>query len=559
MISNHSVQFIDEQNKNISFDFKQLDISCYIDKTVDSSNKERYYILNTDDISGEFQSTPKTLPKSESSSDESNTTTSDPTIYVEKTAHLYIPIDKFQNTFKMNIKQNQALKDNYQQSRFYVDHDNWSKDDFIIPFQYAYVKNEDAEAFYTTNRSNQTLENDIVRYIIIKTVGAISAAGLMTNVGDIKETVGQTVQNTNDQIKDVFTNNGGNKDNPIGYEINEKNFSKDFLVHMLESTVNMFRKKVMISNLSTQINAYYEIHKEHKFFITGTSFKGYGNYFPIYINKNHSDLFIGCTEIKFDEIEDMVFYMNPLTLNNNLQNMNIPASYYSYDFNLDDYFMNVPFFYGDSFNFSMKLNPSTDTNEITPLKYNINMIMSLDSHVIIDISDSSIQRSQEYLSFNNEEHQYNIPILSLHYQDNEYYSPYSYYPYLGDISDIIFDVSINQTFNPINIEFTCRPMNNGTKHIFTFNINPNKIQYDGFLEYSIVDFQIYHNDVYYDYESLINISVPEEISQYVHQPKIKKYGDLQIMKIGLSGSGVKCYLKKMILIMKDKKKIEIKI
>jgi hypothetical protein len=553
MIHSHSVQFIDTQHKNISFDFKQLDVSCYIDSVI-NNGKSQFYILSQQDISSEFDITPKTFPKEEKEINQSDSIT-----YTEKEATLYIPIDKFQNTFKLNVKQNQALKDNYSETRFYIDHENWSKDDFIIDFHNAYVKNEDSELVNVTTRHNQIIQYDVVRYIIIQKTGNISSSAFITNIDAMKKSVEQTVNDINNKIKELFTNHGGNKDYPIHYDVTDKNYSKDFLINILDSSVNIVRKKIMLNDLSRQINKYYQEHKEHKFFIKGTSFKGYGNYFPIYINKNHSDLFIGCTEIKFEEIEDMVFYMNPLTLNNNLENTNIPASYYNYDFSLDDYFMNVPFTYGDTFNFSMYITPPTDIKEITPLKYNIQMKMSLDSHVKIDVSDTNVTKAIDYLSFYNAEIQYNIPYLTLHYQDNEFFSPYSYYPCLGDISNILYKASIIQSYQPVDIKVTCRPTNDGTKYVFLFSLVPEHIQYDTFLEYSINEFKIYYDNTYYDYNSLIQISIPQEVSSYVHEPKINNIGDLQIMKIELVGENVNCKLKKMMIIMKDKKKIELNI
>ena len=533
---NNSVKFI---NNNIIYDFKELNFICDINDVSTNINS----LLDFMEL------------------DFSNNITIDPefslfnyidvSFITDSKAILYVPKDYFHNLFKINIKHYELLNDNFDNIKFAIDTNNWTNK--ILPFHNSFVLLQ-----YAINPKSkidkQNIQNDFIRSIYKDITGSLKFSKLFNNTGNLLNNMELLDISLNNSIVSILNSIGGSFQNPMTINDISNNPVRDLLAGILNSPNKIYRQNVLIDNLSSQINNIWNNNLLNKFYIFGTSFKGNGHYFPVYISKYHPDLYIGFKEIKFIEYHDKVFYINPLSLNNDINDNNYPSYVINYEDEINNKFINLPFIYGDGIISKITYNPknfSFYNQTINARSYEVTMIMSLESIININFTDlsfisqsevsyfmsnlnySNINITNSYIDFSGNIN-YNFELLWLGSEDkqNKLYSHVQYYPYIYDISYIDLETYNNYDFNNVQLAFkiTCRPkINNICDEIILYNDN---IVFNNWNSININQFKVLLNNqtVIDNFELFKNIDV-NQISRY--NTYITKHKEQQILKIEL--------------------------
>lgn len=560
-MNNHSVRF--DASQNILYDFKQLELTCSIDEV----GYEVTSVLDFVDLdlSGQVSLDPSFQEPMYDLSLQG----------MDSHAMLYVPIDRFQNIFLCNIRKGELLEENIDHLRFAVDSTQWSNHAYHISFHNAIV-----DASFALNPKcrliKQNIQNDFVRSIYFDMTGSLKFNAIFHNTTSLLEnmrTLDTPIQNT---FTNLLTTIGGTTSSPLTINDTSNNPSRDFLLGMFQLENKTYRKEKMLDELSSQVNTYMNVGLLQRYFILGTSYKGYGYYYPVYINKNHPDLYIGCKRITFPQYADQFFYVNPISLNLNLNDDNYPTYCKDYSQTIYNHFINIPFIYGDGIQskitYKSKTNPYLN-RVIHPRSYKVTFVMTLESEVNVDFTDLSFQ-TQSQIEDGTNEHamvvssdssidisgRYSFELLWLGSYDRQdvFFSHYHYYPYLEKIEDICMNLHIPLGGVPPCIEIYCRPRAYQTQNQVkvdkvTFYIPTEKIVSDTWQTFHVSDFKLKLND----YET--NRTLKEFNALRINQtttftPKIHYRGSQQILQINLTSETnqpLQCKMKTSSIHMND--------
>ena len=506
-----------DNSSNITYDFKELNVVCYIDDV----SYESFTVLDFIDIdvSGNLSISPEFA----------NLNRVDLSFTSLSEGVLYIPIDHFQDLFKFNIRKNEILNDDFDHINFAIDTNNWKKNNYSIPFSKTFIFQHLA-VNPRSKIANQTIENDYIRSIVKDITGNLKFTSIFNNLNDLKQNMTLLDNEINTKITNILNFIGGSTTEPYTHNDLSNNPVRDFIVGILETDdFKLYRKHKLLDDLSEQINKVYDENIMTKFYITGLSYKGYGTYYPVYVNKTHPDLYIGYKTIKFPQYKDKFFYVNPIALNVDSDTNNIPENIKDYDKLIDKVFINVPFIYGDTLKMKITYKPKNRTfsnRTINDRSYQINLIMTLESEKIVDFTDisyvdaSKIGNQGHELTYNESgigymdiSGNFDFELLWLGSLDktNEFFSHYHYYPFLYNLSNIHINLKINEFDNLFCIKILFRPRQHQQDHIKLI-IKPASIVYNSWKMYNINDFVVLlNNDILYNdidtfkNETLINI------------------------------------------------------
>lgn len=554
----HRVQF---SGSNVIFDFNELSIQCLIDD--ESFNAVSVLDFMELDLSGQINRDPSfvEIPHDISFAP------------IQSKAILYLPIDIFQDVFLINVRKQDVIHDHFDDIYFALDETKWGQNNYVIPFHDSYVD----ISFALNPRSRlikQNIQNDYIRSIFFDVTGSLKFSALFNNITDLLNHMKLLDHPIDNVLKNVLSLIGGKKDQPLTNHDISNNPVRDFLYGILNSTnYKLYRKHKLLDDLSSKMNVQQSEQLLRKYYIQGFSYRGYGYYYPVYINKHHPDLYIGYKRIRFAEYAGKDFYVNPITLNQDLQDASsISQNMFDYQTTVRDVFVSLPFCYGDGIRTRLTYFPKSSifANAVVhPRIYEVTLIFSLESHVDLRISNLNEDTSFTELDESNNElivqGNGRLELLWLGSEDRSSFafSHYHYYPNFEDILDINITMQVN-TSNESAIGFVIftRPRKHET---LANEINYDKVVFfvpDTSLNvmqtYSLNDFHILLNDTIL-YTSFVSF---KETRLYLNEP-IHYYGSSQLLSLSLGGkydlaSSMDCILQSAYIYLKHGRTISLR-
>ena len=521
---NRNIRFND--SNNFIYDFKELDMICFVDDVSYQTHSVLDFI--DIDLSGNIQIDPEFA----------NLNRIDLSFTTISQSVIYIPIDRFQNLFKFNIRKNEIMNDDFDHIRFAIDRKNWNKNNYKIPFSQSYVY-PSAALNVRSKISKQNIENDMLRSMVKDITGSLKFTGIFNNLNQIKDNIVHLDASINENIVSVLETIGGTMERPYNHKDISNNPVRDFITGILNSdSFKLYRKHRLLDDLADQTDDYFDNNIMNKFYIYGNSFKGLGYYYPVYINKGHPDLYIGYKIIKFAQYKDKFFFVNPIVLNVVENIDHIPSNILNYDDKIENKFINVPFIYGDTIQMKILYKPKNNifsNRFIYNRSYQISLVLGLESNYEIDFSDehyienSKIGNNSHNINYFNNDMKYidisgnyNFELLWLGSQDrtNLFFSHVHYYPFLYNISNMLMTLYIEENKSPFCIHIQFRPRINVHDSIKLI-LKSESILYNGWKVYSLTDFYVLLNDINY-YESL-GIFKDSDITNKVTHSKYKYF------------------------------------
>lgn len=532
----HSVRF--DSSANVVFDFVDLHLRCVID---DSSFQAHALMDFLDlDVSGEIQEQPIFV----SGVDDSSFTN------IDSKAILYVPIDVFQNTFLLNIKNDQDLiDDEYNNLMFALDSDQWNKNNYTIPFHNSMV--DPSFALNPNARvSKRNIQNDFIRSIFFDITGSLKFGSLFNNSNALLSNMKSLDQPITSTLQGIFSNLGGTREDPKFANDMSNNPVRDFFYGLLNaSDFKMYRKVQMIEDLAKAKNTQWTQYLLHKYYIHGMSYKGYGYYYPVYMNKNHPDLYIGYKTIRFPQYGNMDFYVNVITLNVMSTSDQIPSSYLEYQSAIHNVFIPLPFHYGDGIKAKITYQPKNTlfaNQSIHSRTYNVTMLFSLETNVNLSFHDTSfveqskMDASASYDMSGNSivcDGNFEFEMLWLGSQDRSspFFSHYHYYPMFHDVSNMALTMNVVSGGSSAAFILYTRPRtSSGASQVkvdkVMFYIPTSSLVHDTMHEYTLQDFYILLND------SVVFSSLGDYLNTKINENTPYTYrGAQQILSFTLGG------------------------
>lgn len=485
----HRVRF--DSSTNVLFDFKELAVECILNDT--SYQAQGLMDMVNVDSSAELQEEPSVASLRNES----------PFSHDSK-AQLVVPLDLFQELFLVKISKQDVLEDDYDHISFALDETKWCQLNYVIPFHNALV---DPSFALNPNAkiSTQNIQNDFVRSIYFDITGSLKFSSIFNNTSALL----QNMKQMDSAIHSVFSNNiallGGTVTQPLTLADTSNNPVRDFLLGMLGASNKEYRKEKLLEVLNAQ-----NIDRSKTYVVLGTSFKGYGYYYPVYLSDSHVDLYFGSKNIAFDEYEHETFYVNSMTLNSELSDNNYPADYEVY---VGDEFVTIPFVYGDGIQVNLNYNPSNSMfgNRIVhPRSYQVTMILGLENHTSLSFSDLSfveqsrvqpdatLSVSGDIVDISGAFHFELLWLGSLDRSD-AYFSHVHYYPRLDMVREIQLSMYVPAGKEALGIVFHCRPrVHENLDRVVAdkafYYIPTSRLVYDAWHVYSVDAFQVLLND-----------------------------------------------------------------
>lgn len=365
-------------------------------------------------------------------------------------ATLYVPKDKYDDLFKINIKYTNIDCINENNINYVVDHNSWHHS----AFSHANV-DEDSAVDVDVGYEYQKIKHDFIRYILKDITNSTKLNSLFVNKESMMSEVESIDYLLNYKIKNLLNTYGGSYENPYTNEQTENNPVKDYISETLSESCPSPRRQAFINTIKTRIQNLYNYAEQQVFYIYGTTRKyGTGYYYPIYLtnlDKNRSGIVFSdvfCQMKFYIDVSNAGFATSELPENETFMNYEI----------IDNSFVSLPFDYHDNLAFKIKYIPSSSyfTNEVLPERsYKVLLSMSMEQEKTLQIDhslntmfDSSVNESVLDIS-----ESCVLSFFSNSEIDNVSRSPYNYYPKMYDISNLSFYSNSGNW----NIEIYTRP------------------------------------------------------------------------------------------------------
>lgn len=561
----HVVRF--DPSENIIYDFKQLNITCLIDDVSYSVSSVLDFMEL--DVSGQIALDPSFQSPEY-----------DVSFQYDSRATLYVPIDRFQNIFKCNIRKNDILEENTEDLRFAVDPSQWCKEGYVIPFHNSIVD----PSFALNPKARllkQNVQNDYVRSMFFDMTGSLKFSAIFHNTNDLLGNMENLDAPVNQELTTLVNQIGGTTSQPLLMSDTSNNPSRDLMMGMfqLEKGHKDYRKEKMMDALSSQTNQYFDNALLQRFYIQGFSYKGFGYYYPVYVNRSHPDLYIGYKRIRFAEHGNTEFYVNPISLNTNLNDDQYPDYCFDYVSTVKDVFVDVPLVYGDGIQVKLTYVPKTTpylTRIIHPRAYNMTLIMTLESEYSVDFTDASFQENSlvdgDAVVFGTDgdgdgdgcldmSGTYSFELLWLGSEDRSdpFFSHVHYYPHFEELRDISLTAFVPSNGGALpDFYFYCRPRyyenaeNVKVDIVRLYVPDENKV-YDTWHTFTLSDYMVQLNHGVH-YTSLNVFNATRINNNTTFTPKIYYRGAqsfLSLLMGDVSGSYMQCSLQDSSIYMKD--------
>tara|TARA_Y100000992_G_scaffold97913_1_gene63258 strand:+ start:815 stop:2533 length:1719 start_codon:yes stop_codon:yes gene_type:complete len=535
----HRVYF--DETSNVIFDFKELNFQCMIH----DSSYEAHSIMDFIEI------------------DLSENITRDPSFVVvphdtrfdgyHSNATVYVPKDLFQDLFLVRVDKQDVLDDAFDNMKFALDTTKWCQNAFVIPFHNSVVDASDA-LNPNARVSKRNIQNDFIRSMYFDLTGSLKFSAIFHNTNPLLDNMEGLDVAINDKLDQLLDDIGGTQDSPLTNADISHNPVRDFLYGMLNSNneVKVNRKHQLIDTLSQKINTLGDDRLLNAYFIQGFSFRGYGHYYPVYTNRHHPDLYIGYKKIRFAEYGNKDFYINIITINQDLNDdSGILSHYVDYE-ETHNVFVSLPFEYGDGIQSKITYFPHKElfvNQTIHPRSYKVTMILSLESNTQVGFTDVSLVDDVAMLDG---EHVFEMLWLGSEDRSSSFFSHYHYYPTFETIDSVELKMNVYGDGSGVNgsgvdgsegigaaFVFYARPRAFETEEQVKvdkvmYYIPDSKLVYDTMHTYTNDDFSVLLNNtlIFPTIQSFLETRINLQTS---FKPNTHFYGGQQLLQLTVVG------------------------